>query len=244
MHGRETMRAKHWSLPELLESPSILMMIGAFLLVLAPLVVLHELGHYLVGRLFGVKADVFSIGFGKELTGWTDKRGTRWKLSALPLGGYVQFAGDANPASIPDANLPPEALKGTFQAAALWQRALIVLAGPLMNLFLAVAIFAAFNMTYGRPIAPSVIEGFAPQSAAQAAGLRVGDRIVAIDGEPITGFDQVARQIILYPGRTVSIAAERGGQRLVIPVKGVHVEPDRMYIELVVNTITIGILTT
>lgn len=228
MHGRETMRAKHWSLPELLESPSILMMIGAFLLVLAPLVVLHELGHYLVGRLFGVKADVFSIGFGKELTGWTDKRGTRWKLSALPLGGYVQFAGDANPASIPDTNLPPEALKGTFQAAALWQRALIVLAGPLMNLFLAVAIFAAFNMTYGRPIAPSVIEGFAPQSAAQAAGLRVGDRIVAIDGEPITGFDQVARQIILYPGRTVSIAAERGGQRLVIPVKiAEKVERDR-----------------
>ena len=85
----------------MLESPSIFTTLLAFLLVLGPLVVVHELGHYLVGRFFGVKADVFSVGFGKELAGWTDRRGTRWRLSALPLGGYVQFAGDMNAASAP-----------------------------------------------------------------------------------------------------------------------------------------------
>ena len=170
------------------ESPSVLMMIGAFLLVLGPLVVLHELGHYLVGRLFKVKADVFSIGFGKELAGWTDKRGTRWRLAALPLGGYVQFAGDMNATSVPNpaaAQASAEEKKGMFQYARLWQRALIVLAGPLMNLFVAVAIFAAFNMAYGVPTAAPVIGEFSKGSAAQAAGFKAGDRIVAIDGKPV-----------------------------------------------------------
>ena len=93
------------------ESPPFWMYVVGFLLLLGPLVTVHELGHYLVGRWFGVKAEVFSIGFGKELFGWTDRRGTRWKVAALPLGGYVQFKGDMNPASIPDeealAAIPP-----------------------------------------------------------------------------------------------------------------------------------------
>ncbi len=206
----------------MVNSPSIFMMIGAFLLVLGPLVVLHELGHYLVARLFGVRADAFSVGFGKELLGWTDKRGTRWKLSALPLGGYVQFAGDMNSASVPDpafADASPEARKGIFQAAPLWQRALIVLAGPVMNLLVAVAIFAVFNVAYGRPVAPAVIEGFAEPSSAQAAGLKLGDRIVAIDGDPIANFGEVAQHVAIYPGRTVTIVAQRGEQLLTIPVK-------------------------
>lgn len=197
-------------------------MIGAFFLVLGPLVLLHELGHYLVARLFKVRADAFSIGFGKELFGWTDQRGTRWKLSALPLGGYVQFAGDMNAASVPDpayADLPPEELKGIFQHAPLWQRTLIVLAGPLMNLLVAVAIFAAFNMAYGRPIAPPVIEAFAESSTARDAGLKLGDRIVAIDGAAITSFSEVAQSVAIYPGRTITIAARRDGQLLTIPVK-------------------------
>ncbi len=206
----------------MIQSPSILLMIGAFLLVLGPLVLLHELGHYLVARLFGVRADAFSVGFGKEFLGWTDKRGTRWKLSALPLGGYVQFAGDMNPASVPDpafADASPEALKGIFQAAPLWHRALIVLAGPMMNLFVAVAIFAAFNMAYGRPIAPPVIEAFAETSSAQAAGLRLGDRIVAIEGDSISSFSEVAQHVAIYPGRTISIVVQRGEQLLTFPVK-------------------------
>src|SRR5690606_34927984 len=124
------------SWPDLTESPSIFLMIAGFLLVLGPLVTIHELGHYLVGRWFGVKAEAFSIGFGKELTGWTDKRGTRWKLSAIPLGGYVQFAGDMNPASQPSQewlDLPEQQRASTFQAKPLWQRALIVAAGPFTN---------------------------------------------------------------------------------------------------------------
>ena len=131
----------------MVEYPSLLTTIFAFLLVLGPLVLVHELGHYLVGRWFGVKADAFSIGFGKEIAGWTDKRGTRWKLSALPLGGYVQFAGDMNAASAPDAaaaDLPEEERAKTFHVKPLWQRSLIVLAGPMANFLLAIAIFAAF----------------------------------------------------------------------------------------------------
>lgn len=191
------------------------MTIGAFLLVLGPLVVLHELGHYLVGRWFGVRADAFSIGFGKELLGWTDSRGTRWKLSALPLGGYVQFAGDMNAASIPDpalADAPPEELKGTFQAAKLWQRALIVLAGPLTNLLVAIGIFAAFAMAYGVPVASPVVGGFSEHSAAKAAGMRVGDRITAINGDKIRSFGDIVEHVVIYPGRTVTVTAERGGQ--------------------------------
>ena len=101
----------------------------AFLLVIGPLIFVHELGHYYAGRWFGVKAEVFSIGFGREVTGWTDKRGTRWKVGWLPLGGYVKFAGDMNPASTPNdewLSLPAEERNRTFQAKKLWQRFIIV----------------------------------------------------------------------------------------------------------------------
>ncbi len=212
----------------MLPSPSILTMVFAFVLLLGPLVVLHELGHYLVGRLFGVRADVFSVGFGKELAGVTDKRGTRWKLSLLPLGGYVQFAGDMNPASVPNPKNAERPQPGTFQAANLWQRALIVLAGPAMNLIVAVAIYASFNMAYGKPVAEPVIGRFAEHSAAQAAGLAIGDRIVAIDGERVTGWDDIAPKIALWPGRSATIAAERGGKPLLLSVKIADViEKDR-----------------
>src|SRR5690606_6099218 len=126
------------------------------------------------------------------------RRGTRWKLSALPLGGYVQFAGDMNPASAPSPDqdgLTPAERAQTFHAKPLWQRALVVLAGPLTNLICAVAIFAAFNLAYGRVVAVPEVMEFTKNSPAQAAGLRLGDRIVAVSGNKITNFNEIPEYI-------------------------------------------------
>jgi len=199
------------------------MMLLGFLLVLGPLVTVHELGHYLVGRVFGVKADAFSIGFGKELAGWTDKRGTRWKLSALPLGGYVKFAGDMNPASQPDDEaylaLPEEERRRTFQAKTLWQRALIVFAGPATNFIVAILIFAGFAMAYGKPVTPPVIDMFAEESPALAAGLELGDRVIAIDGNEIADFEEVAAHVLPFPGRVIELTVDRRGEVDTVPVR-------------------------
>jgi regulator of sigma E protease len=197
------------------------MYVAGFVLLLGPLITLHELGHYLVGRWFGVKADAFSIGFGSEVAGFTDKRGTRWKLAALPLGGYVQFAGDMNPASQPSRewlDLPEEERALTFQSKPLWQRALIVAAGPLTNLLLAMVIVAGFAMAFGRPVGVPQVAGFTSHSDAQAAGVAVGDTILAIDGHAIDSFSEVAERVAIRGGHTLSLTVDRGGKRLEIPV--------------------------
>ncbi|NVE94412.1 RIP metalloprotease RseP [Altererythrobacter lutimaris] len=202
------------------------MWIIGFLAVLGPLVTLHELGHYLVGRWFGVGADAFSIGFGKEIAGWTDKRGTRWKLSAIPLGGYVQFRGDMNAASMPDAEKAAE--PGTFQAAALWKRALIVFAGPAMNILITLVIFATFNLTYGKVEADNSIARFSEDSPAQMAGLEVGDEIIAIDGEAVENFQDIGSRVLMFPGEQISVTIERDGNTEVIPLTiGEVVETDQ-----------------
>lgn len=191
-----------------------------FPLLLGPLVTVHELGHYLVGRWFGVHAEAFSIGFGKEIWGFTDKRGTRWKLAALPLGGYVQFKGDMNPASIPDAdavaNATAEEREGSFHHASLWKRALIVFAGPATNILLTLAIFASFFAFYGKPVPADpedqlTISEFAPDSPAQQAGLAMGDRIVAVDGIEMQGFRDLQDAVLMYPGRTLEFTVLRDG---------------------------------
>ena len=210
----------------MIESVPVWMWVAGFLLVLGPLVTVHELGHYFVGRWFGVKAEAVSVGFGKELWGRTDRRGTRWRFSAIPLGGYVQFAGDMNPASQPSEdwlNLPDEERARTFQSKPLWQRTLIVLAGPVTNLLVAVAIFAAFNFAYGKPVPTdpseeSVIAGFTDVSPAREAGFRVGDRIVAIDGEVMESYREVQRTVFVYPNKRLAVTVERGGEQLTIPV--------------------------
>ena len=219
-----------------------------FPLLLGPLITLHELGHYLVGRWFGVGAQAFSIGFGKELAGWTDSRGTRWKLSALPLGGYVQFKGDMNPASVPerqdeaedatfgmatDADLAREddraVAGGSFHNAKLWKRALIVFAGPATNLLLTLAIFAGFFLVLGKPVPADpeqqlTIASFAEDSPAEEAGLVVGDRIVAIDGDRMEGFRDLQDAVMLYPDRELSVTYQRDGRETTIPVRTASTE--------------------
>ena len=206
------------------------MWVIGFLLVLGPLVTVHELGHYLVGRWFGVKADAFSVGFGKELFGRTDSQGTRWKLSALPLGGYVQFKGDMNPASVPDFDAPAQ--DGSFQNASLWRRALIVAAGPVTNILVAVLIFAGFAMAYGKavpvdPASENYVAGFAEISPARDAGVRIDDRIAAIDGKPLAGFRELRLAIAPYPNKDIVLTVERDGQDIDIPVRiGAVVQED------------------
>ena len=224
--------------------PGFLMYVLGFILLLGPLVTIHELGHYLVGRWFGVRADAFSIGFGKEIAGWTDKRGTRWKLAALPLGGYVQFAGDMNPASVPDADwlkLPPAERNVCFQAKPLWQRALIVLAGPLANFLFAIGILAAFLIAYGQVVASPTIGKVEAGSVAAAAGLREGDRIVSIGGSKVRAFGDIAQMVAPHPGETLDIELIRGGESLDLDiVAGRKPERDEFGNEFVRGYLGIG----
>lgn len=215
----------------MIESPGIPIYFVAFVLLLGPLVFLHELGHYLAGRWFGVKAEEFSIGFGREIAGITDKRGTRWKFGWLPLGGYVRFAGDMNPASQPSPewlSLPAHERARTFQAKSLWQRAIIVAAGPIANFIVAILILAAFALAYGQNVTPSVVGTVQAGSAAAGAGLQPGDRLTALGGRSVETFTDIAKYAQLRPGEAVQIEFERGGQVIAAEtVIGVREEQDR-----------------
>jgi regulator of sigma E protease len=203
----------------MIQTPGFLWTVLFFLLALGPLIFAHELGHYLVGRWFGVKADVFSIGFGRELTGWTDRRGTRWKVGWMPLGGYVKFAGDMNAASTPSEEwkaLPEAERAVTFQAKPLWQRALIVLAGPVTNFVLAVLIFMGIFAAYGQLRTPPVVGAITKASAAERAGFQLGDQIAAINGRPVRQFLDVATYVEMRPGEALSFSIVRGGKHVVL----------------------------
>ncbi|MEM5495171.1 RIP metalloprotease RseP [Hoeflea sp. AS16] len=194
---------------------NILSALPPFLLVLTIVVFFHELGHYLVGRWCGIHADVFSVGFGRELIGRTDKHGTRWKLSLIPLGGYVKFRGDENAASLP-AGAGAEAANepGSFPGAALWRRAATVVAGPVANFILAIAIFAVMFGVNGRVVADPVVAQVQPASAAEAAGILPGDRFVAIDGVEVEIFDDVQRYVSVRPEVPITVTLERQGSLL------------------------------
>jgi regulator of sigma E protease len=196
----------------MLAQPPIWLMAVAFILALGPLVFLHELGHYLVGRLFGVGAKTFSIGFGHEIAGWTDKRGTRWKVGWLQFGGYVQFIGDMSAASAPGDvdELPPELRERSFPVKPVWQRFLIVLAGPLTNFLVAIAILAAFFTFVGTPIS-NVVGQVQPGSAAAAAGIQPGDRILSVASLSTPTFSDLSAVVVLRPNEPVSLTLKRGG---------------------------------
>ncbi|MET0239896.1 MAG: RIP metalloprotease RseP [Sphingobium sp.] len=213
------------------EGPGLLLTILAFVAVIGPLVFVHEMGHYLMGRLFGVHAETFSIGFGKEVLHWHDRRGTRWRVAALPLGGYVKFAGDMNAASQSDPewlSLPAEERERTFQSKRVWQRALIVVAGPLTNFLFAILILAGFALTYGENVTASDVGAVQTGSAAAAAGVEAGDRIVAIDGSRVDRFDQISRTVIGRPGEQIHVTVQRGGETRTLPLTiGTRIERDR-----------------
>ena len=205
----------------MLAQPPAWLIFIAFICAIGPLVFFHELGHYLVARWFGVGAEVFSIGFGREIFGWNDKRGTRWKVGWLPLGGYVRFVGDADVASSAPSNEPiNEKLVGhSFQDRPVGQRFLIVLAGPMANFLLAIVIFAAFFATFGMPRSSNVVDQVQPGSAAQHAGIRPGDRIESIAGQDTPTFEAVRRVLILRPDTLVSIRVARGGDLLTLEAR-------------------------
>lgn len=199
-----------------------------FVLVLSLLVFVHEMGHYIVGRLSGIRVLAFSIGFGPELVGRTDKHGTRWKLSAIPLGGYVKFFGDENAASQPDmdglAALSEEERAQTLPGAKLWKRAATVAAGPFANFALAIAIFAVLFSVYGKPVIDPIVAGIKPGSAAESAGVKPGDRITALDGHSVETFSDLQRYVSMRPGIRIGVTVDRNGQPVDLQMTPVSTE--------------------
>ncbi|WP_020178226.1 RIP metalloprotease RseP [Methylopila sp. M107] len=188
-----------------------------FLFVLTIVVFFHELGHFLVARWTGVKVETFSIGFGPEIFGFNDRHDTRWRLAAIPLGGYVKFSGDENAASAPDAetldHMTPEERRSSFYFAPLPARAAIVAAGPIANFLLAIVIFAGLFTLVGRTVIDARIGSVDPSSAAAEAGLQPGDLVLEIDGHKISSFSDVQRAVEISADRPLRITLERGNEQ-------------------------------
>jgi regulator of sigma E protease len=197
-----------------------------FLLVLTTVVTIHELGHYWAARSFGVAIDQFSVGFGRAIAKWTDKRGVEWRIGWLPLGGYVSFSGDDNASSLPD----PETLRRFrahvrategegaelryFHFKPIWQKAIIVAAGPIANFLLSVAIFSVLLATLGEVRSPPRVSAVAAGSPAAAAGFQPGDVIVSALGRRIENFTDVERLVIVRAGEPIPFVVERDGRRV------------------------------
>ncbi|TQF79413.1 RIP metalloprotease RseP [Elioraea sp. Yellowstone] len=196
-----------------------------FLLVLGVLIFFHELGHYLAARSVGVHVEVFSIGFGREILGWTGRGGTRWKVGWIPLGGYVKLHGQESAedraAAATEARAKGEAAPAwrageTFAEKPVAARAWVVAAGPLANFLLAAVLLAGMFMTAGRPDTAPVVSAVQPESAAARAGLVPGDRIVAIDGRTTARFEDIQATVRLRPGQALTLTVERDGARLAL----------------------------
>lgn len=188
-----------------------------FLVILTVLVFVHEMGHYWVARRAGVRVEVFSIGFGREIFGWNDSAGTRWKFSLIPLGGYVKMFGDANAASAGGvADMSPEERKVSFLHKRLSQRVAIVAAGPIANYVFAVVVLTGLFSVYGQPFTPAVVGAVLPESAAAEAGFQPGDRIIEIDGSRIERFEEVRQIVAMSPGVEMRLVVERGDREVAL----------------------------
>ncbi|MBI1199122.1 MAG: PDZ domain-containing protein [Phenylobacterium sp.] len=215
---------------------TILLYLIPFIIVIGVVITIHELGHFLAARALGTKVDRFAIGFGRPLAHWTDKLGTHWRIGWIPIGGYVRFAGDDNAASIPDADdlaamrrqLVEEGraaeIGSYFHFKPIWQRAIIVAAGPFANFLLAIAIFAALLFAFGEPISSTRIDAVTAGSPAAQAGFRKDDVILKVDGKSIRSFDELTEKVILSSDTPMTFLVKRGDGEITLtatPRRGV-----------------------
>jgi regulator of sigma E protease len=191
-----------------------------FLFVLTVVVFVHEMGHYLVGRLCGIGVNAFSIGFGPELIGFNDRHGTRWKLCAIPLGGYVKFVGDMNATSTPDSAeleaLSEAERRVAFHTQPIWKRALTVFAGPAFNFLLTIAVFAVLFAAYGRWVSEPMVAEVTAGSPAEEAGIMPGDRFVSVDGVKVESFADVQRLVSGRGGDAITFVMLRDGKETTV----------------------------
>ncbi|MDP3603685.1 MAG: RIP metalloprotease RseP [Bosea sp. (in: a-proteobacteria)] len=200
-----------------------------FLFVLTIVVFVHELGHFLVARWCGVDVKVFSIGFGRELFGFNDRHGTRWRFALIPLGGYVKFSGDADAASAGAdsaelGTMTQQQRERSFPAQSIGERAAIVAAGPIANFLLAILIFGASVYVFGKPVLAPRVDQVVAGSAAERGGLRAGDLVVSIDGRAISSFSDMQRAISVRPEETLTVVVDRAGSLVTLPVTPALVE--------------------
>lgn len=212
-----------------------------FVIVLSIVVFIHELGHFLVGRWCGVQVDAFSIGFGPELFARVDRYGTRWRVAAIPLGGYVKFHGDANGASVPDpesvASMPEAERAVTFAAQPIWKRSAIVFAGPFANFLLAIAIFAGVFAFYGRTVLAPRVGAVVAGGAGEAAGFKPGDLILTIDGAPIPSFAKMQEIVSASADTPLVFVVRRGDSDVTLPAT-----PAWREVQSAVGKVRIGML--
>ena len=213
-----------------------------FLFVLTIVVFVHEMGHYLVGRWCGIGVREFSIGFGPELVGFDDRKGTRWKLAAIPLGGYVKFVGDmsvtSDPASQDAQGLTREERKAAFHLQPVWKRAATVVAGPAFNFLLTIAVFAVMFSIYGRMVSEPMVAEVRPGTPAEAAGFLPGDRFVTVDGQRVTTFADVQRIVSGRAGDPLVFVMARGDAEVTLTATPELVEQT----DALGNIIRIGII--
>ncbi len=198
--------------------PSAVRTLLAFLVVLGVLIFFHELGHYLAARWRKVHVDAFSIGFGKAIASWQDRRGTQWRIAWIPLGGYVKLHGQAPMDETPEAERVAERPGETFHTKSVLDRAIVVAAGPVANFLLAALLFALLFATNGVPTGLTTVAAVSPGSPAEVGGMVAGDTIVALDGERVTRFDQVQRHIQPRAGQQVAVQITRDGREMTLRI--------------------------